>query len=133
MHGRMRFYDDVMEGYIEYKIEESPFWRFWNENIKPFLEFMNNINTDLKIDNFRDPPEIVIEGVERGEGFAGVARFFREVTEDIGFLVLFLIFVLMGSLFFSEKAMFYLLVLLLLGMIVVNTDKIRRALAWLQR
>ena len=133
MPRRTLFYDDVIKGYVEHKIEESPFWRFWDERIKPFLEFMDNINTDLKVDNFRDPPEIIIEGVEQGEGFAGAVRFFREVTEDIGFLVLFLIFVLMGSLFLSEKAMFYLLVLLLLGMIVVNADKIRRALAWLQR
>ena len=132
MPRKMHFYDDVIEGYVEHKIEESPFWQFWNENIKPFLEFMQDVDVKMKADNFREP-EIDIEGVERGEGFADAARFFREVTEDIGFLVLFLIFVLMGSLFLSEKAMFYLLVLLLLGMIVVNADKIRRALAWLQK
>ena len=131
MPRRTHFYDDIIEGYVEHKIEESPFWRFWNENIKPFLEFIRDVDVEIKGDEFRDP-EIDIKGVERGEGFAGAARFFREVTEDIGFLVLFLIFVLFGSLFLSEKAMFYLLTLLLLGIVIVNADKIRRALAWLR-
>ena len=131
MPRRTHFYDDIIEGYVEHKIEESPFWRFWNENIKPFLEFIRDVDVEIKGDKFRDP-EIDIKGVEQGEGFAGAARFFREVTEDIGFLVLFLIFVLFGSLFLSEKAMFYLLTLLLLGIVIVNADKIRRALAWLR-
>ena len=50
----------------------------------------------------------------------------REAFADVGFLIIFFVFVLIGSIYLGQKTMFYILSLLLLSIIVVNADKIKR-------
>jgi alkylation response protein AidB-like acyl-CoA dehydrogenase len=62
-------------------------------------------------------------------GFGG---WVREVFKDIGFLIIFFVLVLLGSIYLGQRTMFYVLSLLLLSIIVVNADKIRRLLELLR-
>ena len=55
----------------------------------------------------------------------GIAGAIREAFADIGFLIIFLVFVLIGSIYLGERALFYILSLLLLSIIVVNAHKLR--------
>ena len=57
------------------------------------------------------------------DGFVGAIR---EALADIGFLIIFLVFVLIGSIYLGERAMFYILSLILLSILVVNAHKLRR-------
>ena len=50
----------------------------------------------------------------------------REFFADVGFLFIFLIFVLIGSIYLGQRTMFYILSLLLLSIIIVNAHKFRR-------
>ena len=53
-------------------------------------------------------------------------RWVREVFKDIGFLIIFFLFVLIGSMYLGQRTMFYVLSLLLLSIIIVNAHKFRR-------
>jgi uncharacterized membrane protein len=48
-----------------------------------------------------------------------------EITESVGFIVLVLVASLLLSVF-SEKMLFYVLVLVLLGMVILNSNKISK-------
>ena len=52
----------------------------------------------------------------------------REGIRDVGVIILFLIFVLVGSIYLGQRAMFYILTLILISMILVNADKFGRLL-----
>ena len=56
----------------------------------------------------------------------GIILALREAFADIGFLIIFLVFVLFGSIYLGERPMFYILSLILLSIIVVNAHKLRR-------
>ena len=62
----------------------------------------------------------------------GFGRWIREAFKDIGFLIIFFIFILIGSMYLGQRTMFYILSLLLLSIVVVNADKIRRLLELLR-
>ena len=61
-------------------------------------------------------------------GFGG---WVREAFKDVGFIIIFLVFVLVGSIYLGQRVMFYILSLILLSIIIVNADKFRRLLAML--
>ena len=56
----------------------------------------------------------------------GFGAWVREAFADVGFLLLFLLFVLIGSIYLGQRTMFYILSLILLSIIVVNAHKFRR-------
>ena len=56
----------------------------------------------------------------------GFGAWVREAFADVGFLILFLLFVLIGSLYLSQRTMFYVLSLILLSIVIVNASKFRR-------
>ena len=56
----------------------------------------------------------------------GIGGWVREAFADIGFLIIFFVFVLVGSMYLGQRTMFYILSLLLLSIIVVNADKFKR-------
>ena len=62
----------------------------------------------------------------------GFGAWVREAFTDVGFLILFLLFVLIGSLYLSQRTMFYILSLILLSVIVVNAPKLRRLIELLK-
>ena len=59
-----------------------------------------------------------------------IVQFFRDFTRDMKFLLFFLIFLLIASLLLPDEALFYILLVLFLSMIVVNSDKIKEVLTW---
>ena len=57
--------------------------------------------------------------------------YIRPFVRDLKFIIIFLVFVVVGSTFLSERAMFYILALIFLGMLVVNAEKVRNLLAYI--
>ena len=66
------------------------------------------------------------------QGVNVVADWVREFFSDIGFLILFLIFVLIVSIYLGQRVLFYILSLILLSIIVVNAHKFRRMIELLK-
>ena len=58
----------------------------------------------------------------------GIIGAIKEAFKDVGVLVIFLVFVLVGSIYLGHRTMFYILSIILLSMILVNVDKFRRLL-----
>ena len=56
----------------------------------------------------------------------------REAFADVGFLIIFFVFVLVGSIYLGQRTMFYILSLLLLSIIIINADKLKRLLELLR-
>jgi len=56
----------------------------------------------------------------------------REAFADVGFLIIFFVFVLLGSMYLGQRTMFYTLSLILLSIIIVNADKFKRLLELLR-
>ena len=65
---------------------------------------------------------------QRQGGFGWVREFFS----DIGFLVIFLVFVLLAGVYLGQRTLFYILSLILLSIIIVNADKFRRMIELLK-
>ena len=55
-----------------------------------------------------------------------IGRALGEFFADVWFLILFLIFVVFSSIYLGERPTFYILSLILLSILVVNADKLRR-------
>ena len=72
------------------------------------------------------------EFTQQRQGANVVAGWIREFFADIGFLILFLIFVLIASVFLGQRVLFYILSLILLSIIVVNAHKFRRMIELLK-
>ena len=62
----------------------------------------------------------------------GIGGWIREALKDIGFLTIFFVFVLFGSMYLGQRTMFYILSLILLSIIIVNADKLKRLLELLR-
>ena len=61
-----------------------------------------------------------------------VGKWVREFFADIRFLILFLIFVLIASVYLGQRVLFYILSLILLSIIIVNAHKLRRMIELLK-
>ena len=66
------------------------------------------------------------------QGVNVIAGWVREFFADIGFLIIFLMFVLIASVYLGQKTLFYILSLILLSIIVVNAHKFRRMIELLK-
>lgn len=62
----------------------------------------------------------------------GIAAWVREAFKDVGFLIIFLVFVLVAGVYLGQRTLFYILSLILLSIIIVNADKFRRMLELLK-
>ena len=62
----------------------------------------------------------------------GAGGWVREAFADVGFLIIFFVFVLIGSMYLGQRTMFYTLSLILLSIIIVNADKLKRLLELLR-
>ena len=76
--------------------------------------------------------EVGWEPAQQRQGVNVVAGWVREFFADIGFLILFLIFVLVASVYLGQRVLFYILSLILLSIIVVNAHKFRRMIELLK-
>ena len=56
----------------------------------------------------------------------------RELFADVGFLIIFLVFVLLAGVYLGQRTLFYILSLILLSIIIVNADKFRRMIELLK-
>ena len=58
----------------------------------------------------------------------GFVSAIKEGFKDVGVIIIFLVFVLIGSIYLGYRAMYYILTLILISMILVNVDKFKRLL-----
>ena len=71
-----------------------------------------------------------IEPLVEADPFDAAVDFARNIMRDIKTVVVFLILVFIASAFLSERALFYILCVVLLSIIVVNYDRIRWLVDW---
>ena len=62
----------------------------------------------------------------------GIGGWVREAFKDVGFLIIFFVFVLIGNIYLGQRTLFYILSLILLSIIIVNADKLKRLLELLR-
>ena len=62
--------------------------------------------------------------IVEADPFEGFVNVMRNVMKDVGMLVAFLIFVVIASAFLSERALFYILCVILLSILVINADRV---------
>lgn len=87
-----------------------------------------NIPPDIR-QAIRDLREAeMLPGQEPKRPKVGLIDAIREALKDIGFLIMFLVFILLGNVYLGERAMFYVLSLILLSILVLNSHKLRKLL-----
>ena len=110
-------------------------WKGQRERERKLLERL-----DRKMFEEHIPPDIQ-EAIRQLEGAGmlpaqqpelGIGGWIREAFKDIGFLTIFFVFVLVGSMYLGQRTMFYVLSLILLSIIIVNADKLKRLLVLLR-
>ena len=62
--------------------------------------------------------------IVEADPFEGFVNVMRDVMRDVGTLVAFLVFVVIASAFLSERALFYILCVILLSILVINADRV---------
>ena len=102
---------------------------FMEEQFRKRMEeqFAEHIPPDIReaIRRLREAGQLPLREQAEEPGFASAIK---EGFKDVGVLIIFLVFVLVGSIYLGHRAMFYILTIILISMILVNVDKFRRIL-----